>query len=213
MFTEIDKVLYPNKCEIIQTASHEFIYPIFKNGSSSLFQTAKLNNWKILLNTQIKNCHKIIVFVREPVERFQTGINTVIEHVLRENLDEKTIIYLIKNNLLINKHFLSQFLWLISLGRYTNPEVILSFKHIESIKDYTDLNKNESLKQNYNFKNDIDVISMMGFYIEADNFLMKYINTDISFKDLLLNYKKECKLGYRYIFEHSENLINVLPKN
>lgn len=210
MFTEIDKVLYPNKCEVIQTASHEFLYPIFKNGSSSLLETAKDNNWKIILNEQIFNCKNIVVFLRNPSERINSGINTFVNHLLEQDLDEKTITYFVNNYLFLNRHYMPQILWLIHLARYANPNCILNIKDINDIKIYSNKieNKSEKLK-NYNHEH----IEKINFYLEADYYLLKYINKSLSVNDLFVSYKKDCPNGFNHIFNYSENLINALPKN
>lgn len=209
MFTEIDKVLYPNKCEVIQTTSHDFIYPIFKNGSSSLYQAAKDNNWKILINSQIKKCDKIKIFIRDPVERFKTGANAFVNHCLKKNLDKQTVVYFIENYLFLNRHYMPQIMWLMHLSRYTMSEVIIEFKELSQLNLYTEIQKNKSkIEENYSINTD-----KLKFYIEADNYLLNYVNSPISFYDLLINYKNDCKDGYKHIFLHAKNLIDALPKN
>jgi hypothetical protein len=211
MFTEIDKILYPNKCEVIQTTSHDFIYPIFKNGSSSLWQTAKKENWKILFNNQIQQCDGITVFIREPLDRYFTGINTYIKHCLDQGLEENTVIYFINNYLFLNRHYMPQMLWLINLARYSRPDVLLNFKHVNDIKNITDLTKNSSDNSSFSFIDKLDK-TKLNFYIDADLFLMQYIDKSITWQDLFLKYKNECKLGYKHIFEYAEKINNALPK-
>ena len=210
MFTEIDKVLYPKKCEVIQTASHEFIYPIFKNGSTSLCETAEENKWKIILNDQIFDCKNIIVFLRDPIGRTISGINTYVNNLITDDLDEKTIIYFVNNYLFLNRHYMPQILWLIHLARYANPKCILHIKDINDIKIYSNKFENKSEKSNNYYHEFIEKIK---FYIEADFYLLKYVDKSISLSDLFLNYKKDCYNSYKHIFDYSENIINALPKN
>lgn len=209
MFTEIDKVLYPNKCEVIQTTSHDFIYPIFKNGSSSLYQAAKENGWKIIFNHQIHNCKKIVIFLRNPIERFETGVDTFIKHCLAEGLDEKTVKYFINNYLFLNRHYMPQILWLIHLARYVKEDVVIDLKDISKLNLYTDIQKNKSNAT----QNNLFDAEKLKFYIEADNYLLNYINQLIPLNDLFLNYKKDCKESYNHIFLHAKNLIHALPTN
>ena len=210
MFTELDKVLYPKKCEVIQTASHEFIYPIFKNGSTSLFTSATNNNWKILINNQINKCDKIIIFLRNPLERFFSGVNTYIEHCLSQGLDEKTVKHFVDNYLFLNRHYMPQTFWLIHLLRYTNKNTIVSIKDTKDISKFTTLYKNKSDNL---VKKNIEVTDKLYFYIKSDDYFFNYVNQDINFFNLIQNYKKDCSTAYEYIFNYSESLINALPKN
>ena len=212
MFTEIDKILYPNKCEVIQVTSHNFIYPIFKNGSSSLYDTANDNNWKILLNNQIEKCEKITVFIREPLDRLYTGINSYIEELINIGLDENTILYFINNYAFLNRHYLPQILWLTHLVRYAKSNVILSVKHIDDIKYVANHFTNRSKSKNYTFINKLDIISKLNFYISADEFLLKYINQEVTWSEIISRYKLENSAGYDHIFAHAEKLSDALPK-
>ena len=209
MFTEIDKVLYPNKCEVIQTTSHDFIYPIFKNGSSSLYREATEQNWKILINNQIKKCEEITVFIREPHKRFITGMNTYVENCLQKDLDKNTILFFISNYLFLDRHYMPQMFWLVNLVRYTKTDVFLNFKDISDIKNYTNFTKNVSNNHKNYIKNEIKNLE---FYLEIDNFLYSHINQKISWIELIKNFKKDYNLAYKHLFQHAENLFNVLPK-
>ena len=57
-------------CEVIKFDDERFVYPIFKNGRSSLKEYAEKNNLNILKNKKISSLKKITVFLREPKERF-----------------------------------------------------------------------------------------------------------------------------------------------
>ena len=75
MFKNLKNILTTD-CEVIKFNNEQFFYPIFKNGRSSLDTYAKKNNLKILKNKEILNLKKIIVFLREPKERFISGVYT-----------------------------------------------------------------------------------------------------------------------------------------
>jgi len=62
--------LLTTDCIVINVGPHT-IYPIFKNGSSSLMAVAD----KTYVNKQIANCNNIIILLRDPEERFVSGIN------------------------------------------------------------------------------------------------------------------------------------------
>ena len=97
-----------------------FVLPIFKNGRSSIEAYAKEKNSRWLINEQLKNVDMITVFLREPAERFVSGVHSFIEFEKRKNkdLDYNTILYCIENHSLSNEHFVPQFFFLKKLAKY-----------------------------------------------------------------------------------------------
>ena len=53
MLSRLDEIIYPNRCEVIQLASQRFFYPIYKNGSSSVAEYARLQSFKTLIKKEI----------------------------------------------------------------------------------------------------------------------------------------------------------------
>lgn len=102
-----------------------FIYPIFKNGKSSIEHYAASNNCRWLVNEQCNRAHCITIFIRQPHERFISGVHSFIEFEKRKNkyLDYNTMAYCIQNHGVSNKHFMPQFLWIKQLADYYNKEI------------------------------------------------------------------------------------------
>jgi hypothetical protein len=131
---------------------NEYVYPIFKNGSSTIEKFVKEGNYKYLINEQCKRAKKITVYVRNPINRFVSGVNTFIqlEKKLYKRIDEKTIIHLIGTKKLHNEHFEEQFFWLQRLYKFCNP--IVKLKNLEELnlpvtnKSKVIKNKKEILK-------------------------------------------------------------------
>ena len=91
MLNRLDDIIYPNRCEVIEIeASQRYIYPIFKNGSTSLNDYAQAQKLKILFNEQIRKLSNINVIIRNPQERFISGFNTYIYNTKQENPQLKT---------------------------------------------------------------------------------------------------------------------------
>ena len=67
-------------CEVIEFKNHQIIYPIFKNGKTSLENYAIYNKLKIFKNKEISKFQKIVVFLRDPEERFVSGVHTYLEY-------------------------------------------------------------------------------------------------------------------------------------
>ena len=121
------KLLNTN-CEAIQL-DKTFVFPIFKNGSTSLHEYAKNNNCKIYQDEELKNLNYIIVYFREPLERFISGVHTYLEYenmnsqkkyleALVHFYNEDTILKQIEEMTLCDRHFVPQFVWLIHLSKY-----------------------------------------------------------------------------------------------
>ena len=104
-----------------------FIFPIFKNGKSSIENYANENNSIWLINEQCKRAEYVTVFLRTPKERFVSGVHSFIEFEKRKNknLDYDTMLYAIENYGVVNKHFLPQYFWLENLSNYFSGQLIL----------------------------------------------------------------------------------------
>ena len=86
MLSRIDDIIFPDRCEVIEIeASQRGIYPIYKNGSSSLNEYAQAQKLKILFNEQIRKLSDINVIIRNPQERFISGFNTYVYNTTQEN--------------------------------------------------------------------------------------------------------------------------------
>ena len=94
MFSEVDSIIFPDSCEVIQIASQQFVYPIFKCGRSSLTWGMDARGWTFVPTEDInKITTPIRIFVRDPRERFLSGINTYLQHLAAEgnDLDPHTV--------------------------------------------------------------------------------------------------------------------------
>ena len=111
--------------QVIQIKEDLFVYPIFKNGSSSLKQYAKRNKCKMLFNEQVRRCETITTYIREPKERFVAGVHSYIAFERRKdpNLDYDQVLEQIKTKGLTNEHFVQQFWWLNGLARYYSGKI------------------------------------------------------------------------------------------
>ena len=118
MFLMYWSKLLNTNCEAIRVEPHGFVaYPIYKNGRTSLWEYATDNNCKTFINEELKTLDHIIVYLRNPLERFISGVHTYLEF---ENLgsQEDTILKQIEEMTVCDRHFVPQFIWLIHLSKY-----------------------------------------------------------------------------------------------
>ena len=195
MLSRIDDIIFPNRCEVIEIeASQRGIYPIYKNGSSSLNEYAQAQKLKILFNEQIRKLSDINVIIRNPQERFISGFNTYVYNTKQENpeLDLDTIIYFAETYLFLNRHYAPQFSWLVNLTRYTSKTTKLHLLGMDSLKEFTPLN----IKPKETILLSTEVIDRLNsnihneMYLRIDNLLLTLVGESMTF-DEILKYLKE----------------------
>lgn len=107
------------------------IYPIFKVGSTSLFYDAD----SVLVNEQIRT-NDIVVFIREPRQRFIKGVNQYCKY---NGLDVQHTHDKIRTGEVTDRHFAPQLIWLLHLYKYHKGTVTL--RHFNQLGEYTDLHE------------------------------------------------------------------------
>lgn len=210
MFSRLDHYLFPDKCEVYQIIEGKtYVYPIFKNGSSSLIMSAEQHRWKILFNEQIRRIRNIDVYLRDPLERLNSGIATYINQLkeTKPDLDEETILYFIENHPFINRHLTPQFHWLINLARYTTRNTRLSLKDISELNKLTDTYDNpyHSDKKYPEIVNRI--LNNEEHYLLLDDFLIKeFMGQSVTFREILSRFQYKYPEHYEEIFGHAQLL-------
>jgi hypothetical protein len=220
MFSQLDDIIFPDSCEVIQVASQQFVYPIFKNGRSSLINSIDEKDWRIVdINCISSISSPITVFLRDPQDRFISGVNTYVQHVIKTNpnLDFQTILFFVNQYCFLNRHFCPQFFWLINLARHTAPEVLFNFCNYKEISKLT---------HRKNLPEGVDPVSQemldninkfnwdkLELYFFLDQILINSIGQQLSFNQIMTNVRTNYPDLYRLVFGKSHDLINVLSKN
>lgn len=191
MLSRLDDIIYPNRCEVIEIKpSQRYIYPIFKNGKSSLFNEAHQQKYKILFNEQLKRIDSIDVILRNPKERFISGVNTFVWNLTTSNssLSKDTILHFVENYLFLNRHYAPQLSWMINLFRYTTEETKFNFFSMDKLSEYTAIHTIPNLEEKIldndtitRLKNNVD----NQHYLKLDNALLTLINNSWTRKQIL----------------------------
>ena len=197
MLSRIDDIIFPDRCEVIEIeASQRYIYPIFKNGSSSINEYAQAQKYKILFNGQISKLSNINVIIRNPQERFISGFNTYVYNTLRDNprLDLNTVIYFAETYLFLNRHYAPQFSWLINLTRYASKTTTKLHLHgMDSLKEFTPLtlkpNEEKILSQEVVDRLNTNIHNEM--YLRIDNLLLSLVGKAMTFEEILTYLKEQ----------------------
>jgi hypothetical protein len=222
MFNEIDKTIFPERCEVIYLdSSQQYVFPIMKNGSSSFFvqiQKGYRTDWEIITDNDITQIRQpITVFLRPPKERFISGVNTYLQHLDRDypGLDHKTVLWFVDNYLFLNRHYCPQFFWLVNLNRYLHPTTQLRLCSMSDIDELANMNyraeveppSSEFLESIKDFNwNKLDL------YFYLDQVLIDHIGQTVTFSELIKNLRIKHSNLYDLIFKKTQHIIDALPK-
>ncbi len=201
MLSRIDEIIFPNRCEVIEIpALQRFVYPIYKNGSSSLIEYARQQGYKTFFNEQIKRISIIDVIFRDPISRFLSGVNTYVYNIKQANpqLDVDTIIYFAENYLFLNRHYAPQLSWIINLSKYTNTMAVLQLHDMSILNKFTPL----SIKPNETDMLSEEVISRLKnnihneMYQRLDYLLLELVGKEVTVNEILAHLKAQDPIAY-----------------
>lgn len=108
------------------------VYPMFKNASTSLQAHAHQTGARVIINEDISKLSNINVYLRDPIERFVSGVHTYME--LEKIVDQQKVLKDIESNHVYNRHFVPQFIWLMHLCKFYRKKII-----IRNVSDLYDL--------------------------------------------------------------------------
>ena len=213
MLSHLDRVLFPDRCEVIEIIpSQRYVYVIFKNGHSSFFTPQKTNNWSIRINQQIQRINTIDVIIRNPQDRLVSGINTFIQHTVRDNptLDPATVEWFALNYIALNRHYASQFAWLLNLARYMNPTAKLNLLPMSAIGELTGRDaKPEGVTQADTVLTE-KILSVKNnqMYQRIDTVIFNCIGQSLTWQELLQRIKTADPTAYEYVIEYAQHVLN-----
>lgn len=216
MFSDLDSIIFPDSCEVIKVSSQQYVYSIFKNGSNSLSYEQQRQGWTTISADKINDSTvPITVFLRDPRDRFISGVNTFVQHCLRDNpkLDIPTVMHFVKNFLFLNTHYCPQFFWLVNLSRFNSNRI--------KLQGMTDLAQLTDLKGHAGVVPPTDefVDSLSDFpwqklelYFFLDQLLIERIGQEITVAEFVADINQQHPELYKLIFQHTQDLVNVLSK-
>ena len=215
MLSYLDCIIFPDRCEVIELVpAQRYVYPIFKNGRSSFQAHADENKCRILINNQIKKLNLIDVFLRDPQERIESGINTFIQMTKRDhpNLDADTISWFAQNYLFLNRHYAPQFLWLVNLARYLSADAELNFLPMEQIKYATEQHEKPGGISPIadNLAGQLKNIPNIEMYQRIDQLLMTLVGKQLTFDQLIKYVKDQDPTAYDLVIGRSQRILEPM---
>ena len=178
--------IFTTDCSVIKMLNGEYVYPIFKNGRSSLSNYAEQNQLKVIKNEQLSTIKEITVFLRDPVKRFVSGVHTVIE--FENAVDIPAFLKKIEKFNFYNRHFIPQVYWLFHLLKYFKGNVkLLPVEELYSIIP----NREAPIIQKLSTERKAQILSIEHEkYVEADQRLMhRYLGRTVELKTIIEEFK------------------------
>jgi hypothetical protein len=207
MKTSLDTELFPNLCEVVEIPLHnQWVYLIQKNGNTSLRLQQKKDNLVVFSNNEISALDYVDVYIRNPRDRYASGINTYLQHLQRDypELDPSTAFWFAKRYKFLNTHYLPQFHWLANLSRYLRNDTKIRFRNFKDFGAITDFKSianvippskdfvTELFKENHSIE----------LWLYLDQILLELAGQEFTWSELLEYYQR----NHKNIIEH------VLPK-
>jgi len=200
MLSILDPIIFPDDCLILKLQDY-YIYPIFKNGSSSLNQSG----YTVVSPDEYADIPEITVFVRDPFERYLSGVNTFVQH--NPAYHQETLVHIISKNLFLDRHFCLQFHWLVNLQRFTQAPIKL--KPMSELNHVIDVHNNVS--KNKSFREVFATHNKLHFYLALDKVLFyDLIGQTVDFKQILTTLKQNYPDTYTEVIERSKQICSVL---
>ena len=201
MLSQLDNIIFPDRCDVLEIVpSQRYVYPIYKNGSSSLYNSG----FRLMDHDELPNIPVVDIYVRNPYDRFVTGVNTFLQH--NKDLDQATVLHFVNNYLFLNRHFCPQFHWLINLQRFTRAKIRIN--SIDTLSDITTLQVNQSQDP---FLDEILSTEKLHFYLSIDKVLTEdLMGKTVPFKLIAQTIRHRYPTVYKEVVQRSIDLCNVL---
>ena len=201
MLSQLDNIIFPDRCDVLEIVpSQRYVYPIYKNGSSSLYESG----FRLMDHDELRNIPVVDIYVRNPYDRFITGVNTFLQH--NNNLDHATVLHFVSNYLFLNKHFCPQFHWLVNLQRFTDAKIRIN--PITALSDITALHVNQSEDP---LLDEALSTEKLHFYLSIDKVLTEdLLGKTVPFKLIVQTIKHRYPDVYKEVVQRSIDLCNVL---
>lgn len=200
MLSQLDNIIFPDLCEVLEVAPQRYVYPIYKNGYSSLTNSG----FRVLAMTELPFLDTVEIFVRDPHDRFFSGLSTWLEH--NDHLDRDTMLHMAGHYLFINRHYAPQFHWLVNLRRFTQAKIKIN--PIEDLSTITNLHLNENRNK---VQYDISFFPKVAFYMQLDKVLTEnFLGQTVEFPEIVQAVEEHYPDVYHEVIQRSINLCSVL---
>ena len=187
--------LIKTDCKVVRIGE-DYIYPIFKCGSTTLFVNAD----HILVNEELQNLPIIKVILRDPEERFIAGVNKYCDD---NNVAIDNVVKQIKKDRVADEHFVPQWVWLFHLYRFYKGNVsilpmsqldtYIKQKHNKNLKNFPKEWKEAVGKRVGHARNMNEIkkpVPIINEFVSNDKEIIKnFMNKEIDLKTIIKDYR------------------------
>ncbi len=215
MLTDLDAELFPDDCEVVEIPLHNrHVYLIQKNGSSSLRKDALARGWRIIKNHDLWNLDSIDIYLRDPVQRYLSGVNTFVQHMKRDfpAIDQATCEVLVTRHHFLNRHYLPQWHWLVNLARFIDPTCKIRLHPIEDLYTITD-SRSRAKIQPLSLEKAQDLLptcTKLEFWFLLDRILLGRCGQTLTWQEILYIYKEHPVKPLEIILDRVDRVRHVL---
>jgi hypothetical protein len=204
MRTALDTELFPDLCEVVEIPLHnQCVFLIQKNGNSSLRAQQTRDNLAVFTNDEIRALDYVDVYIRNPRDRYVSGVNTYLQHLQRDHpeLDPATAFWFARRYKFLNTHYLPQFHWLANLSRYLRSDAKIRLRDFRDFGNITDLKRlprvtpptKQFVEQLFDKDSNIEL------WLYMDQILLDLSGQEFTWNQLLDYYKT----NHKNIIEHA----------
>jgi len=217
MLTNLDQELFPDDCEVVLAPPHNLqIYLIQKNGSSSLRTEAKKQNWKIVSNLDLMTLDSVDIFLRDPVDRYLSGVNTFVQHLCRDHpmLDRDTCTHMALKYSFLNRHYLPQWHWILNLVRFLTKDCVIRLHDLSELENVTQLRDRAWILPYDQAWADLvlEHTRSLELWFLLDRILLGYRGESMTWQELLAIYHRHPACPLNIISKKFQSLTHVLSK-
>jgi hypothetical protein len=204
MIGTILPTLFPDECSVLEIVPNKrFVYPIYKNGTTSLMRMG----YPLVPKERLSHIELVEIYVRNPHQRFLSGVQMFLRK-LDPGLDKNTAVHFVENYLYLNIHYCPQMFWLFNFTRFCNAKFLI--KPIEDLKELTTYYEHRS-------DVDIDLVERFNknpkikFYNEIDEVLtVNLMGQVVSMTQILDVIKSNYPDVYAEVIQRAKGVINVV---
>ena len=166
--------LLNTECIVIKVGNH-YVYPIYRNGSTSLFDS-RTESYR---DHEIENLEDIQILIRDPKDRFISGIK---QYGFFNNIEPQQVWQDAKSGRLVDRHFAPQAMWLVHLFKFYKGMVTL--RHFDYIKELTP-------KHYETFKKDKASVEIIKDFVNMDYKILSLIDKTVKLGEIIKEIRHE----------------------
>lgn len=206
--------------DVIYKKGNSYIFSIPKNGTTTIGGHLKGSKYRNL-SRMPKGHHNFTTFVRNPVDRFWSGMCTAFYNLLQQNRPDHVMKF-ITDWVFVDQHLLSQTIFLENCYKYC-PDSHIEFRHRDELSEFLKIdkhhNKTSSIHLDKMKKWVRDVCPEIEAKIEEmcrnDFKLIELVGKTIHFEELwdTLEFNNYGTMWHNNLYKGAEELVSEYPQD